>query len=108
MEETEFNKLPKNPIEAQGLLIKSVYEKFGSEALPLIRDTCGKQGTALGAKIKKKLPDNSLSTVAIAFAKSFNPSETKVIVATNERFRIQGSRAAPLDWKTRPGSCVKP
>ena len=28
--------LPKNPIEAQGLLIKEFYKKFGKEALPII------------------------------------------------------------------------
>ncbi|MBW1902952.1 MAG: L-2-amino-thiazoline-4-carboxylic acid hydrolase [Deltaproteobacteria bacterium] len=92
MGQTEHDKLPQNPTEAQGLLIKAVYSKFGREALPLIRDVCGKQGTLLGSKIKKKLLDNSLSTVAAAFAKSFDPSETKVVAVSNEQFRIQGTR----------------
>lgn len=68
MEENNFEKLPSNPIEAQGMLIKAIYEKFGKEALPVIKEILGKQGRALGLKIRKKLPDNKLSIVAKAFS----------------------------------------
>ncbi|MBU2648029.1 L-2-amino-thiazoline-4-carboxylic acid hydrolase [bacterium] len=84
--------LPQNPTQAQGLLIKETYKKFGQEALPLIRDVCGKQGQVLGAKILQKLPDNRLSTVAGAFAKSFDPKGSQVISIADDRFQIQGTR----------------
>ena len=73
MEEKKIEKLPSNPIEAQGMLIKAFYEKFGKNALPIIKEILGKQGRALGLKIKKKLPDNKLSTVAKAFSKNNHP-----------------------------------
>lgn len=91
MAQTEDEKLPGNPIEAQGLLIKAIYDRFGEEALSLIQDSCGKQGKALGGKIKKKLSDHSLSTVATAFSKSFDPSSINIITSTNKMFRVQGS-----------------
>jgi len=90
MEQTNEEQLPRNPTEAQGLLIKAVYKQFGAESLPLIRDVLGKQGQALGGKIKKKLPDNSLSTVATAFCKSFDPSKINIITISDEKFQIQG------------------
>lgn len=74
------------------MLIREFYTKFGREALPIIRDVCGKQGKALGTKILKKVPDNRLSTVATAFASSFDPKGTQVISVTDELFQIQGTR----------------
>lgn len=84
--------LPKNPIEAQGMLFKAFYLKFGKEVLSIIKDVCRKQGRSLGLKIKNKLTDNKLSTVAMAFSKSYNPNDIKVIDLSDERFQIQGSR----------------
>ncbi|MBD3213629.1 MAG: hypothetical protein GF311_13555 [Candidatus Lokiarchaeota archaeon] len=84
--------LPKNPIEAQGMLIKAFYERFGQEALPIIKEICGKQGKALGLKIRKKVPDNRLSTVAEAFSKSYDPKDVKVVELSDEKFRIQGTK----------------
>ncbi len=84
--------LPKNPTEAQGLLIKEIYKKFGKDALPVIQEVCGKQGQVLGAKIRRKVSDNKLSTVAKAFASSFDPKGTQVISVTDDRFQIQGTR----------------
>ena len=92
MVEHEEEILPKNPIEAQGLLIRAFYKKFGKEALPIIKDICGKQGRALGLKIKNKLTNNKLSTVANAFTKSFNPNSIKIISVSDEKFQIQGTR----------------
>ena len=92
MVEQEEEILPKNPIEAQGLLIRAFYKKFGKEALPIIKDICGKQGRALGLKIKNKLTNNKLSTVANAFTKSFDPNFIKIISVSDEKFQIQGTR----------------
>ncbi len=84
-------KLPNNPIEAQGILIKEFYKKFGKEALAIIENVCGRQGRALGLKIIKKLPDNKLKTVARAFSKSFDPNFVKIITISDECFHIQGT-----------------
>lgn len=91
MTENNDLKLPQNPLEAQGLLIREIYKKFGKEALPVIKDVCGKQGRALGEKILRKVPDNKLSTVAKAFAKTFDPRTSQVISVSDERFHIQGT-----------------
>jgi len=90
MSEDNRKHLPKNPTEAQGLLMKAIYERFGEEALPVIRDVCGRQGCSLGLRIKAKLSDNRLSTVAAAFAKSFNPDAVEVISVSDEKFHIRG------------------
>ena len=84
-------KLPNNPTEAQGLLIKEFYKKFGKEALPIIEKVCGIQGRALGFKVIKKLPDNKLTTVARSFSKSYNPKFVKIITISDEKFHIQGT-----------------
>ncbi|MHA1648706.1 MAG: hypothetical protein ACTSYB_00825 [Candidatus Helarchaeota archaeon] len=92
MTEEEFKNLPKNPIEAQGLLIKAFYAKFGQEALPIIKEVLRAQGRALGLKIKKKLPNNKLSTIAKAFSKSFDPASVKVVSISDRKFHIQGTK----------------
>ena len=84
--------LPKNPIEAQGMLIKAFYKKFGKEALPIIKDILAKQGCALGLKIKKKIDNNKLSTVAKAFSKSFNPNHVKISTLSDSKFQIEGTK----------------
>jgi len=91
MVQKNSEKLPNNPLEAQGMLIKEFYKKFGKEALPIIEKVCRKQGRALGLKIMKKLPDNKLTTVAQAFSKSFNPNFVKIISMSDETFHIQGT-----------------
>jgi len=91
MEENNFERLPSNQTEAQGMLIKAIYEKFGKESLPVIKDILGKQGRALGLKIRKKIPDNKLSTVAKAFSQSYDPKLVNVVAMTDEKFQIQGT-----------------
>ena len=86
------DKLPVNPIEAQGLLIKAVYKRFGKEALPIIRTVCQKQGKALGLKIKNKLTKNNLTTVAKAFSKSFDQNFIEIISISDEKFHIRGTK----------------
>ncbi len=92
MEELNEEDLPKNPIEAQGMLIKAIYKKFGKESLPIIKEICKRQGRALGLKIKKKVSDNKLSTVANAFSKSYNPNDINVVSVSDEKFQIQGTK----------------
>lgn len=92
MEETTNENLPKNPIEAQGMLIKAFYEKFGKEALPIIKEICRRQGRALGLKIKEKVSDNKLSTVANAFSKSYDPNDINVVSVSDKKFQIQGTK----------------
>ena len=83
--------LPGNATEAQGLLIKAFHEKCGDEILPVIDDILGRQGRALGLKVKNKLPDCRLSAVAAAFTKNFDPSTVRVVSLSDEEFHIQGS-----------------
>ncbi len=92
MSNQNFEDLPNNPTEAQGMLIKAMYAKFGNKALPIIKDICRKQGHALGLKIKKKLPDSKLSTVANAFSKSFDPEHVRVLEISKDVFHIQGNK----------------
>jgi hypothetical protein len=92
LKDNNITDLPKNPIEAQGMLIKAFYKKFGKDAIPVIKDICRKQGRSLGLKIKKKIPNNKLSTVAIAFSKSYNPNDIKVVEISDIKFQIQGNK----------------
>lgn len=92
MEDNNTENLPKNPIEAQGMLIKAFYKKFGKEALPIIKEVCVRQGRALGLKIMEKLPNNKLSTVAKAFSQSFDQNYIKVISISDDKFHIQGTK----------------
>lgn len=92
MKQKQSDELPKNAIEAQGMLIKAFYNKFGKDALPVIAEICKKQGRALGLKIRKKVPDNRLSTVAKAFSKSYNPDDINVVAVSDTKFQIQGNK----------------
>ena len=83
--------LPKNATEAQGLLIKAFYEKCGDEILPVIDDILGRQGRTLGLKVRSKLPDCRLSTVAAAFMKNFDPKTVEVVSVSDEKFHIRGT-----------------
>ena len=83
--------LPKNATEAQGLLIKAFHEKCGDGILPAIDNILGRQGRALGLKVKGKLPDCRLSTIAAAFAKNFDPSTINIVSISDEKFHIQGT-----------------
>ncbi|MHA1337283.1 MAG: GTP-binding protein [Promethearchaeota archaeon] len=82
--------LPNNPIEAQGMLIKAFYRKFGKEALPIIKILLNKQGKAIGLKVKNKLKDNRLSVVGEFFTKSWDPKDVKIIELSDNIFRIRG------------------
>ncbi len=88
MSKEKIEQLPKNSTEAQGLLIKAFYEKYGNEILPIVDEIMGLQGRALGLKAKSKLPENSLPTVARAFAKNFESAET--VTLKEDEFNIRG------------------
>jgi predicted ArsR family transcriptional regulator len=86
------DQLPKNATEAQGLLIKAFYEKCGDEILPIIDNILGRQGKALGLKVRNKLHDCQLSTIAAAFIKNFDPTTVEVISISDEKFHIRGTK----------------
>ncbi len=92
MASKQVENLPSNPTEAQGLLIKAIYKQFGKKALPIIKDVLKIQGRALGLKMKQKLPDTKLSTIANAFTKSYDPKLVKIVTNSDEKFQIQGTR----------------
>ena len=92
MSEKNIDALPKNATEAQGLLIRAFYEKCGDEILPVIDNILGRQGQALGLKVRSKLPDCRLSTVAAAFMKNFDPKTVEVISVSDEKFHIRGTK----------------
>ena len=92
MTEDDSKNLPKNPIEAQGLLIKAIYQKFGKESLPVIQEVCAKQGRSLGLKMKNRLKDTRLSSVATAFTQNFNPDMVEVVSVSDNRFHIKGNK----------------
>jgi hypothetical protein len=83
--------LPKNAMEAQGLLIKAFHEKCGDEILPVIDNILGRQGRALGLKARSKLSNGRLSNVAAAFTKGFDPATINVVSLSDENFHIQGT-----------------
>ncbi|KAF0156377.1 MAG: Uncharacterized protein FD159_1796 [Syntrophaceae bacterium] len=91
MSEKNTDPLPKNATEAQGLLIKAFHEKCGDEILPAIDNILGRQGRALGLKVRSKLPNCHLSTVAAAFSKNFDPTTINVVSISDEKFHIQGT-----------------
>jgi len=84
--------LPKNATEAQGLLIKAFYEKCGDEILPTIDNILGRQGRALGLKVRSKLTDCNLSTVATAFMKNFGSTTINTVCISDNKFHIQGTK----------------
>ena len=92
MTQNNDSELPKNPIEAQGLLIKAIYKKYREDVLPIIENICSKQGKSLGRKIKKKLSNTNLSTVAKVFSKSFDQNFIEIITISDEKFHIRGTK----------------
>jgi len=82
--------LPNNAIEAQGLLIKEVYKRFGKVALPIISKVLRQQGRAIGLKVKNKLKDHSLSSVAETFISSWDPIMIEAVEISDNKFHIKG------------------
>ncbi|TFG10100.1 MAG: GTP-binding protein [Promethearchaeota archaeon] len=82
--------LPNNAIEAQGLLIKEVYNRFGKEALPIISKVLRQQGRAIGLKVKNKLADHSLTSVAETFISNWDPTMIEAVEISDNTFHIKG------------------
>ena len=81
--------LPRTPLEAQRLLIKALYTKFGKEALPVIQEVMGKQGKALGLEARKKLEDHSLEEVAKAFGEFYKSELLKLKTLSKNKILIR-------------------
>jgi hypothetical protein len=92
MSKEKMEHLPKNSTEAQGLLIKAFYDKYGDEILPIVNDILGLQGCALGLKIKKKLPDGELPAIAKAFTENFDQKTVEILALTDAKFHLQGKK----------------
>ncbi len=86
------DKLPQNAIQAQGMLVKAFYERYGDEVLPTVDRVMGLQGHALGLKVKRKLIDSNLSTLGAAFAENFDPATITVITLTDHKFHMRGNK----------------
>lgn len=91
MSEKSKEQLPRNATEAQGMLIKAFYEKYGDEILPIVDRIMGLQGRALGLRLKTKLPDNGLSAIGGAFMKNFDPTSVTVPHLSDKEFHIIGN-----------------
>ena len=92
MQDKDDELLPKNGVEAQGMLIKAFYEKYGDDILPVVDRILGLQGRALGLRAKSKLSDNRLSTVAHAFMKNFDPATCRPLSITDTEVKLWGCK----------------
>ncbi len=92
MQDGNNDRLPKDGVEAQGMLIKAFYEKYGDDILPIVDRILGLQGRALGLRVKSKLPDNRLSTVANVFMKNFDPATSKALSITDSEIKLWGCK----------------
>jgi hypothetical protein len=92
MSKEKIDQLPKNSTEAQGLLIKTFYEKYGDDILPIVDDILGLQGCSLGLRVKKKLSNNNLSTVAKAFTENFDQNSVDIVALSDEKFHLHGKK----------------
>ena len=81
--------LPRTPLEAQRLLIKAFYKKFGKEALPVIQEVMGKQGKALGLEVRKNLVEHTLEEVAEAFGEFYKSNLLKLKVLSDNKILIR-------------------
>ncbi|WP_299979946.1 hypothetical protein [Desulfobacula sp.] len=86
----------KTPREALSLLSQKMFNKYGKEALLEIEDVWYKLGCAVGKKMKKKLPDTNLITVANSFVDGGHKRGAKVDVLelTENKFHLRGYHCA--------------
>lgn len=82
----------KTPRDALSLLSQKMFNKYGEEALVEIEDVWYKLGCAVGKKMKKKLLDTSLITVANTFVDSGRKRGAKIDVLelTENKFLMKG------------------
>ena len=82
--------------DALSLLTHKMYEMCGKKTLPGIEEVWYKLGLSIGKKMKKKLPDTSLVTVANAFVDSARKRGTKIDILEldEKKFHIKGYHCA--------------
>ena len=82
--------------DALALLSRSIYQKFGEEALPLINDVCHKLGVAVGEHMKEEMSAPGLIATAEVFIagarKRGSPIEVEVIEISDKKVHIKGYR----------------
>lgn len=80
------------PREALSLLSQKMFHKYGREVLSEIEEVWHKLGCAVGKKMKNKLPDTSLITVARSFVDGGRKRGAKIDVLelTEDKFRLKG------------------
>ena len=78
--------------DALALLSRSIYQKFGEEALPLINDVCHKLGVAAGEHMKEEISAPGLIATAEAFIAGARKrgSPIEVIEISDEKVHIKG------------------
>ncbi|RLB84455.1 MAG: hypothetical protein DRH24_04950 [Deltaproteobacteria bacterium] len=86
----------RNPRDALSLMSQKFYEKYGDEALPLIRDVWYKLGTAIGKKMKSNIDNPNLATAGQDFVDSGRKRGTPIDIVqlTEDIFHIKGHRCA--------------
>ncbi len=90
------------PRDALSLLTQRIYSKCGADVLPEIEEAWYKLGLALGKRMKKKLPDNDLDTVAQFFVDTARKRGTKadILKLDKKEFHLKGYNCAlGLDGK---------
>lgn len=96
------------PRDALALLSQKIYARYGAEVLPIIEDVWHKLGLAVGAKMKEKLTDSSLSSVARYFidsASKRSAPSVEVLEMNDEVFHMKGHKCGlNLEGKGR-GLC---
>jgi hypothetical protein len=80
-----------NHMEVEGELCKLFYEKFGSEALPLIASVFERWGTFLGERMRAKLGELGLKDAAEAYLKPAMEREPKpeILELSDERVMVK-------------------
>ena len=80
--------------DALALLSRSIYQKFGEEALPLVDEVCHKLGVAAGEHIKEEMSTSGLKAAAEAFIAGAikRGSPIEVIEISDEKVHVRGYR----------------
>jgi hypothetical protein len=80
--------LPSNHMEVEGELCKLFYQKFGQEALPIIKAVFHEWGIAIGERMRAKMPEVDFKTAIEAYLKPVLDREPKpeIIESSDKRF----------------------
>jgi hypothetical protein len=82
---------PQNHMEVEALLCKKFFEKFGDEALPVIREVFKQWGKVQGERLKSKLGDLDFKTAVLTYVEPATKREPKAIIveATDNRVEMK-------------------